>query len=270
MPLFGLGTWLAPGDECYTSVKAAIGLGYRLIDTAAMYGNEVEVGRAVRDSGVPREEIFVVSKLMPKDHGRESTRAALNATLGRLGLSYVDLYLIHSPSGGKVVETWKEMVALRDEGLARSVGVSNFGAEQLRQLRAATPDLDQPEVNQIELHVYLPQTECVEYCRENQIVVMGFCPLARCKRFGQPGAVLEVAQRSGLSEAQVLLRWSYQSGIVTIPKTVNIERLSENAAIVKGENELSAADMRVLQQAADGFKASSAVNNMDLAWDGVK
>eukprot|EP01094_Clydonella_sp_ATCC50884_P005868 TRINITY_DN14849_c0_g1_i1.p2 TRINITY_DN14849_c0_g1~~TRINITY_DN14849_c0_g1_i1.p2 ORF type:complete len:304 (+),score=106.15 TRINITY_DN14849_c0_g1_i1:113-913(+) len=266
MPLFGLGTWLAPGRECYEAVKAALQAGYRLIDTAAMYGNEEQVGRAIHDSGVPRDDIYVVTKLMPDDHGAEGARAALEASLARLSLPYVDMYLIHTPRGGNVLETWKTLLAMRDEGKARGVGVSNFSAAQIAGIGAAGYEL--PEVNQIELHVFLPQRECVQYCNEHGIVVMGFCPLARCKRFGAVAAVAAVASECSMTEAQVMLRWSAQKGVVTIPKTVKTERIAENARAL--DTPLAAHHMEALEAVADGFKASSACNAMDEPWEQYK
>eukprot|EP00971_Amphidinium_carterae_P054540 1074552-Amphidinium_carterae.1 len=153
MPLVGLGVYRVKtsGDVCYQAVRSALERGYRLIDTAAMYGNEQEVGRAIRDSGIPRSEIFVTTKIKPQDHGRGRTRKAGLQSHHSLGIVYVDLLLMHSPTGGKILETWDDMCALRTEGLVRSVGVSNFGVQHLDALAKYRPE-SMPVVNQIEMH----------------------------------------------------------------------------------------------------------------------
>jgi len=262
MPRFGLGTWL--GGEA-AAVAHALKLGYRLVDTANMYGNEEMIGDVLEKSGVSREEIFLVTKLDVKLHG--NPRKSLLESLQKLKTPYVDLFLIHTPSPGRVVSTWKEMLKLRDEGLARSVGVSNFGTEHIRGL--ANEKLELPEVNQIELHVFLQQKEHVKYCNENGIAVMGYCPLARCKRFGACDVLTDVAKKHGVSEGAVMIRFSYQRGHVTIPKTSSVERVAENLRAIT-DLVLDEDDMSRLDTLDDGFLASSAVKSMNLPWDEVK
>jgi methylglyoxal/glyoxal reductase len=265
IPLYGIGTWLSKGTDCYEAVKIALRAGVRLVDTAQLYENEHQVGRAIKESDIPREEIYVVSKLSINSHGYENTKQALATSLAALELDYVDLFLIHTPRGKQVVETWKAMLELRDEGLTKAVGVSNFGVEQLQQLAAT--GLEPPEVNQIELHLYLPQRECVQYCKENNIFVMGYCPFARGKRFGN-STLSRIAQKYGKSEAQLMIRWSFQKGIGTIPKSTNERRILENCDIFNFN--IDDETMKELDALEDGFEASTSVLNMFIPWDEVK
>ena len=261
MPLFGLGTWLSEGDgTCCTAVKAAIQCGYKLIDTATMYKNERDVGAGLKES----EGIYVVSKLQPADHGREKTLAAIDQTLADLQLAKLDCWLMHSPTGGNVVETWKAMLEARDAGKCVSVGVSNVGPAQLDALAAA--GLELPEVNQFEMHVFNQQKEAVDYCRAHGIVVMSYCPLARCKLFGQTG-LTKLAERLGKSEAALCIRWLLQKGIVTIPKSSNEERIKANAAVF--EFALSEEEMAEMDALEQGFFASNAVKAMWKPWEEV-
>merc|ERR1719487_1509014 len=236
-----------------------------MIDTAAMYQNEEHIGAALKECGKAREEFFVVTKLMNEDHGKEKTEAALATSLKKLGLDYVDLYLIHSPKGKNLLETWTTMLSLRNAGLAKSVGVSNFGVGQLEGLAEA--GLELPEVNQIELHPWLQQDPCVEYCRANGIAVMGYCPLARCKTLGKT-ALVQLAEKHGKTEAQGAIRWAVQSGFITIPKSTNPGRISENSNIF--DFAFSDEDMEAIKELNEGFKASGSVNSMDIAWEDVK
>lgn len=225
MPLFGLGTWLSEGTgECLKACTAALEFGYNLIDTATMYENEHDVGAALAAS--PRgKEIFVVTKLKGADHGREKALAAIDTSIAKLQRK-PDLWLMHNPDGGSVIETWKAMLEAKAAGKVRAVGVSNFGVKQLQALKAA--GLEVPEVNQIELHCWLQQRPTVEYCRAEGIVVMSYCPLARCKTFGETDLAKHAAAW-GKTEAQCALRWLLQRGFITIPKSSNAERVKQNA-----------------------------------------
>jgi diketogulonate reductase-like aldo/keto reductase len=262
LPVFGLGTWLATAGEARAAVAEALRQGYALIDTATMYGNEAEVGSAIAQAGLPRP--FVVTKLQPQDHGREAALAAAARSSAALG-GAPDVYLMHSPSGGRVVETWRAMLEAKAAGLVRAVGVSNFGMAQLRALAAA--GLEAPEVNQIELHCFLQQRETVAYCAQQGIAVMAFCPLARCKRFGGGGELAALAAAAGRSEAAVMLRWALQKGYCAIPKSTNAARIRENAGAL--DFELSAADMARLDALDEGFAASNAQLAMKTPWEEV-
>uniref|UniRef100_A0A7S4IDC5 NADP-dependent oxidoreductase domain-containing protein n=1 Tax=Vannella robusta TaxID=1487602 RepID=A0A7S4IDC5_9EUKA len=267
MPLFGLGTWLSKGDLCYEAVKMVLTkCDVRLLDTAAMYENEDQVGRAIIDSNVSRDEIFLVTKLQSSEHGYEQTKAAIKKSLERLQVDYVDLFLVHTPKGGDVVSTWKAMLEIRDAGLCKSVGVSNFGQEQLKQLAAT--GMEMPEVNQIELHVFLPQTELVQYCRDQGMQIMGYCPFARQKCAGNQ-ALVDIGQKHGKTESQVMLRWSLQKEIITIPKSTTESHILQNCDVF-GDWYLTDEEMNSLDNLANGFKASTSVNHQDIPWDEVK
>lgn len=272
IPLFGLGTWLSGNNgECEVAVRAALDAGYRLIDSAQMYGNEADVGKAVRqwsadsadsaDSARP----FVVTKLKGDAHEAGGVRRALQRSLQLLQMDAVDLFLIHGPSGGRCVETWREMLACRDEGLARAVGVSNFGIAHIQGLEAA--GLELPEVNQIELHVWKQQRPAVEFLREKGIAVMGYCPLARCKKFGQT-RLKEIAEARGVHEASLCIRWSLEHGVVTIPKSSSPERIASNARVLQMAP-FTLEEKAILAEIDEGFCASNSVKSMDLPWEEV-
>jgi diketogulonate reductase-like aldo/keto reductase len=263
LPVLGLGTWLAAaGGEARCAVAEALRQGYALIDTAAMYQNEAEVGSAIAQSGLPRP--FVVTKLQPQEHGREAALAAAARSAAALG-GAPDLYLMHSPSGGRVVETWRAMLEAKAAGTVRACGVSNFGAAQLAALAAA--GLEAPEVNQVELHVFLQQRETAAYCAAQGIAVMAFCPLARCKKFGGGGELAAVAAAAGRSEAATMLRWALQRGLCVIPKSTNAARIRENAGAL--DFELSAGDMARLDALDEGFAVSKAQEAMQRPWEEV-
>jgi diketogulonate reductase-like aldo/keto reductase len=229
MPALGLGVWQAgPGKEARRAVGSALEIGYRLIDTAKMYGNERDVGAAVRESGIPREEIFVTTKLWNDDHGYEAALRAFERSRRELGLEYVDLYLIHWPVTGERQETWKAFLKLRDEGRVRSIGVSNYTIRHLEELLPESPT--PPAVNQVEFHPFLYQQQLLEFCRDRKIQLEAYSPLARGRRLNHPG-VMAVGARYGKTAAQILIRWSLQHGLVVIPKSVRPERIQENAQV---------------------------------------
>jgi 2,5-diketo-D-gluconate reductase A len=259
LPAFGLGTWLAKAGEARSAVAEALRQGYLLIDTATMYENEAEVGSAIAQSGLPRP--FVVTKLRPQDHGREAALAAAARSAAALGAP-PDVYLMHSPSGGRVVETWRAMLEAKAAGVVRACGVSNFGVAQLRAL--ADAGLEAPEVNQIELHVFMQQRETAAYCAQHGIAVMAYCPLARCRRLGAGGELAALAAAAGRSEAAVMLRWVLQRGHCAIPKSVSAERIRENAGAL--DFELSAEAMARLDALDEGLAVSNAQSAMRTPW----
>ena len=226
MPLVGLGTWQARGRSAVEAVRAALELGYRLVDTATVYGNEREVGQAVRESGVPREEVFVTTKLPQGNAGRE--RATLQESLAALGLEYVDLWLVHWPPGGRArPDVWERLLELRDEGLAREVGVSNYSVAQLDELERATGRL--PAVNQIEWSPPLFDRDVLEAHRSRAVQLEGYSPL-RATNLRDP-RLGRIAEAHGVTPAQVVLRWHVEHRIVAIPKSTNAERIAENTAV---------------------------------------
>ena len=222
LPLVGLGTWEMTGSQCYRAVRHALDVGYRHIDTATMYRNERDVGRAVRDSGVRREEVFVTTKLRPSDAGRE--RSTLEGSLRALGMDYVDLWLIHWPPGGTGAQVWRRFLALRDEAKARAVGVSNYATSQLDELDRATGE--RPHVNQIRWGPALHDPEELLAHRRRGVVLEGYSPF-KTTDLRHP-VLAEVAGRHGVSPAQVVIRWHIDHGVVVIPKSGTPERIAAN------------------------------------------
>jgi 2,5-diketo-D-gluconate reductase A len=223
MPLLGLGTWQASGREAYDAVRAALDVGYRHIDTATMYGNEEQVGRAVAESGVPRGELFITTKLPP---GRaDRPRATLDESLAALGVEHVDLWLIHwPPPGGARPDVWGQLLEAQADGLARAVGVSNYSLAQIDELGAAGSVL--PSVNQIEWSPALYDEAVLRAHRERGVQLEGYSPL-KTMRLGDPRLV-RIAEAHGVTPAQVVIRWHIEHEIVVIPKSTHPARIAEN------------------------------------------
>ncbi len=230
MPWLGLGVWQIDGDaETERVVRAAIDAGYRHIDTAKIYDNERGVGRAIQACGVPREEIFVTTKLWTDDIRAGRVAAAFDASMKRLGLEYVDLYLVHWAIPGKVVSTWKAMEPLARSGRVKAIGVSNHLRPHLDELLASADVV--PAVNQFEFHPYLQSKPLVQFCQSNGIQPEAWSPLMAGGPVLQDRTLIEIARRHGKTVAQIILRWAVQTGVVTIPKTTRPERMVENAGI---------------------------------------
>ncbi|GIF46049.1 2,5-diketo-D-gluconate reductase A [Asanoa ferruginea] len=231
MPWLGLGTWPLQGRQLTDSILAAIELGYRLIDTASRYGNEDAVGAAIRESGLPREDFFVTTKLAGRDQGKPYVREGFSASLERLGLDYVDLYLIHWPLPllGRYVESYVEMVALQQEGLIRSVGVSNFLDDHIAAIVAATGV--QPAVDQIQVSPTHAQVDVVEAVSRGGTVVQAWRPLERNGGILEHPTVTGIADRLGVAPSQVVLRWLIERDITTTPHSSNPDRQRLNADI---------------------------------------
>ena len=226
MPLLGLGVWqLAAGQETEQAVEWALEAGYRHIDTASMYRNERSVGAALRRSGLPREQVFVTTKLMPV---RPRAERELERSLERLGLAYVDLYLIHFPVPLMTRRHWRALESLQERGLARAIGVSNFGRERLRKLSAGGSR--KPAVNQVQLSPLHYRRALLDYCAQEGIVLEAYSPLERGRALANP-TIAAVAGRVARTPAQVMLRWAIQRGAVVIPKSSNRERIRANAQI---------------------------------------
>jgi diketogulonate reductase-like aldo/keto reductase len=226
MPLLGFGTWQIHGHAAYESVRDALEAGYRHLDTATMYGNESEVGRALKDSGVSRDEVFVTTKLPPERAGKES--ATLNASLSALGVDAVDLWLIHwPPRRGRSVAVWEQFIAARDAGRARAIGVSNFGIDEIDALTSATGVT--PAVNQIRWGPALYDPKLVAQHRERGVVLEGYSPF-KTTNLHDP-VLTRIAAAHGVDPARVVLRWHIQREIVVIPKSKTPERIASNAAI---------------------------------------
>ncbi|KUN76333.1 aldo/keto reductase [Streptomyces griseoruber] len=228
LPALGLGTWPMDDAQAEEAVAGALGLGYRLIDTATNYRNESGVGRGVARGGVPREELVVTTKLPGRHHGYEETLASFEESRRRLGLDHVDLYLIHwpLPRVGRYVDSWRAMIKLRAEGLVRSIGVSNFTPEHIERLEKETGVL--PSVNQIELHPLFPQDELRAFHAAKGIVTESWSPLGRGSALLQDPAVVQVSEALGVTPAQVVLRWHVQLGAVPVPKSADPGRQGAN------------------------------------------
>ncbi|HPF15099.1 MAG TPA: aldo/keto reductase [Planctomycetota bacterium] len=227
IPQLGLGVWQVPEADAERVVLEAIGVGYRHIDSAQAYENEAGVGRAVRACPIPREELFVTSKVRNKLQGYDSTLRGFDESLNRMGLDYLDLFLIHwpYPAVDRYVETWKALIQIRESGRVRSIGVSNFQPEHLDRIIGETGIT--PAVNQVELHIQFQQRELRAYHQKLGIITQSWSPLGRGRALADP-TVVGIAKAHGKTPAQVLLRWHLDSGLVTFPKSVHLERLREN------------------------------------------
>lgn len=242
MPMLGLGVYQAqPGQSAREAVRWALEAGYRHIDTARIYENEADVGQALRESGVPREQVFVTTKLWNADHGHDRPLSACRESLQRLGLEYLDLYLIHWPVQDARQATWKALETLQREGLCRAIGVSNYMVRHLEELLASCEQ--PPAVNQVEFHPFLYQKELLEYCRRHGVQLEAYSPLTRGERLSDP-TVQAIARRHGRTSAQILIRWCLEHEVVAIPKSVHRDRIRENAQVF--DFTLSAAEMAEL------------------------
>ena len=244
IPQIGLGVWQVPDDVAEHACASAFESGYRHIDTAALYANEEGVGRAIRTCGLAREDIYVTTKVWNSDHGRDKTIAAMDASLQRLGLDYVDLYLIHWPTPARdlYVQTWEAVLELQQRGLTRSVGVSNFHAPHLRRIIDATGVT--PVINQVELHPWLPQRELRAVDAELNIVTEAWSPLASGGLIDD-ARLVAIGGKYGKTAAQVMIRWHVQIGNVVLPKSVTPSRIRENIDVF--DFELDSDDLRVIE-----------------------
>lgn len=225
MPLLGLGVYDMYGEEAVHAIQQALEIGYRLIDTAAMYGNEAEVGQAIRQSGVARGDIFLTTKVNDTDQGYEATLRAFDRSEQLLDCGYIDLYLIHWPIKNKRQDTWRALERLYKDGRVRSIGVANYLMPFLDELLPAASIV--PMVNQVEFSPYLFLEDLLQRCQQEQIVLQAYTPLVRGERFNDP-KLRRLAEKYGKTPAQIILRWALQLGVSTIPKSANPQRLREN------------------------------------------
>ncbi|UCD91673.1 MAG: aldo/keto reductase [Methanobacteriota archaeon] len=251
MPLFGLGTYQATGSGTTRAVLQALETGYRLIDTAEMYGNEREVGEAVRQSGIPRDEVFITTKLWNDNHGYDLTLESFGGSLRRLGMDYVDLYLIHWPVENLRLDSWRALEKLYEEGKCRAIGVSNYMTWHLEEVLGESSTV--AAVDQVEFSPYLYQREVLEFCRSKNIQLEGYSPLGK----GQIVNTLELvpmSQKYSKTSAQILIRWALQHNIVTIPKSSNRDRIRENADVF--DFEIAPEDMSALDVLNEDLRTS--------------
>ena len=253
IPAIGFGTWEVNPEDAAQSVVDAVASGYRLIDTAKIYNNEKEVGEGIRASSVAREELFVTTKLWNEDQGYDSTRAAFDASLAALGLDYLDLYLIHWPATSRRNLSWRAMVDLYNEGLVKSIGVSNFTVRHLEELRKDSDVV--PHVNQVEFHpfIYEQQKELLNYCYDHKILIEAYSPLSRGSK-QKNKVVATIAETHGKSSSQILLRWCVQHGTVPLPRSTNKDHIEENINIF--DFELTPEDMSALNDISDGERVT--------------
>ncbi len=251
MPMLGLGVWqTAAGEETRSAVRTALECGYRLLDTARIYHNETDVGAAVRESGVPREQVFVTTKLWNTDHGYDRTLRACDQSLARLGLEQVDLYLVHWPAPGRR-DTWRAMERLLADGKARAIGVSNYTVRHLDELLGDCRI--SPSVNQVEFSPFLHQRELLAYCRARKIQLEAYGPLVRGRRMDH-SVIARVARKHARTPAQVLVRWGIEHELVTIPKSARPERIRENADVFGFA--LDAEDLAAMDALDEGYRTA--------------
>lgn len=264
MPWFGLGVFkVEEGPELVNAVKTAIKHGYRSVDTAAIYGNEVGVGQGIREgikeAGISREDLFVTSKVWNTDLGYESTIKAYEASLNRLGLEYLDLYLIHWPVEGKYKDAWRALETLYKEGRVKAIGVSNF---QIHHLEDLLKDAEiKPMVNQVEYHPRLTQKELQSFCHENGIQLEAWSPLMQGQLLDNE-VLQEIADKHHKSVAQIILRWDLQNGVVTIPKTTKEHRIVENATVF--DFQLTEEDMKRIDDLNQNDRVGPDPDNFDF------
>ncbi|MCM3116102.1 aldo/keto reductase [Neobacillus sp. MER 74] len=260
MPWFGLGVFkVEEGPELVNAVKMAIKHGYRSIDTAAIYENEEGVGQGIKESGIAREDLFVTSKVWNADLGYESTLAAYQTSLDKLGLEYLDLYLIHWPVAGKYKEAWRALETLYKEGRVRAIGVSNF---QVHHLEDLLKDAEiKPMVNQVEYHPRLTQNEVQAFCRENGIQMEAWSPLMQGQLLDNE-VLVDIAAKYNKSVAQIILRWDLQNGVVTIPKSTKEHRIIENSQVF--DFELTQEDMQQINELNQNHRVGPDPDNFDF------
>lgn len=260
MPWLGFGVFnIKDGNEVENAVSYALEIGYRSIDTASVYGNERGVGKAIRESGIPREEIFLTTKVWNEDQRKKRTLAAFQESLERLDTDYVDLYLVHWPVEGYYLETWQTMEEIYQSGRAKSIGVSNFLDYHLEDILRDSQVV--PSANQMEFHPFLVQSELLKFCQNNKIQIEAWSPLMQGQIVSvQP--VLKIAKKYNKTPAQIALRWNLQHEVVTIPKSVNPSRIAENAQIF--DFELSQADMDALDALDQGKRLGPDPANFDF------
>ena len=257
IPQFGLGVYLTKsGTECINAVTWALEAGYRHIDTAKAYHNEKEVGEAVRDSGIKREEIFITTKLWNNDHGYETTLKAFDTSLKTLNTKYIDLYLIHWPVKEKRKDSWKAFEKIYESGYCRSIGVSNYMINHLEELFSYANVI--PVINQVEFSPYNYQKDLLDVCNKNKIILEAYSPLTRMEKLTDTNLVA-IAKKHSKTAAQVLIRWAIEHDIVVIPKSARKKRIIENADIFNFS--LDKSDMKILNDLDEGFR---------VAWDPTK
>ncbi len=258
IPILGLGTYPLRGKPVYRAVLWALDIGYRLIDSASLYGNEKKIGEALKATKIPRDDIFITTKVWNSDQGYENTLAAFDRSLELLNLDYIDLYLIHRPIRGLTIETWKALEKIYDNGRVRAIGVSNFTIRHLDELKATLKLM--PTVNQVEFSPFLYQKKLMEYCKSNKIVLEAYRPLTKTKKFSDV-TLLSIEQKHNKTPAQILIRWGLQHEIVTIPKSGDKNHLIDNANVF--DFSLDENDMHQLDNLNENYRTLNDPNLID-------
>ena len=256
MPILGLGTWALKDQECIQAVRWAIELGYRLIDTATLYGNEREIGKAIQDSKIPRRELFITSKVWNSDQGYESTLKAFDKSLKRLKLSYLDLYLIHWPVSGLRNDTWRALEKIYENDRVKAIGVSNFTIKHIDELISKTSMT--PMVNQVEFSPFLYQKKLLEYCNSKNIQLEAYSPLTRGRRFNN-SKLKSICVKYNKNVPQILIRWGLQHKIIEIPKSGDRQHLKENGNVF--DFELDAGDMNQMDGLNEDLRVTDDPHN---------
>ncbi len=249
IPIIGLGTWDLYGNQCYNATIWALEAGYKLIDTATFYENEREIGQAIKDSSMLREDIFITTKVWDDDQGYEKTLKAFERSLKALQTSYVDLYLIHWPVTSLRNETWKALEKIYEEDKARAIGVSNFTINHLNGLMESSSTV--PSINQVEFSPFLYQKQLLEFCTNHGIIVEAYCPLTRARKLDNP-QLKTIGKKYGKTTAQVLLRWGLQHNVIQIPKSGNKDHITENINIF--DFKLDEEDLKKLDNLNENFR----------------
>lgn len=263
VPIVGLGTWQSEKNDAFNAVKVALENGYRHIDTAMIYGNEKEVGQAIIDSGINREDIFLTSKVWNPDQGYESTLKAFNDSLERLQTDYLDLYLIHWPKGYELAQqTWKAMEELYEAGKVRAIGVSNFNIHHIDNILKIAKV--KPMINQVECHVELQNNVLNEYCNENGIILEAYAPLMskKVKDLLQKDDLIKLAEKHNKTVPQIAIRWLTQRGIIALPKSITDSRIISNYDVF--DFKLSDEDMQVIRKLNTAHKIFPEPDNIDF------
>jgi diketogulonate reductase-like aldo/keto reductase len=257
MPIIGLGTAALFGKPAYQSVVWGLELGYKMIDTASMYGNERNVGKAIQESGIPRDELFISTKVWETDQGYDNTMVALEKSLKKLKLSYIDLYLIHWPRSKLRNETWKALEKILKDGKARAIGVSNYALHHLNELFEIASVV--PAINQVEFTPFLYQKELLEFCKNKKIVLEAYSSLTRGQKFDN-SALKSISQKYDKTPAQILIRWGLQHGIIQIPRSQSKQHIHENMDVF--DFNIDNKDLELLNNLNEGFRLTEDPNSI--------